>query len=87
MRLTAALTCAFVVASSVSALAYTQEDQSACITDAFRLCSSAIPDAHEVASCLFAKRRHLSPGCAAAFTRYSRPKPHHRRYRYTVSED
>ncbi|HZT24283.1 MAG TPA: hypothetical protein VFA57_01150 [Pseudolabrys sp.] len=40
------------------------------MSDAFRLCSASIPDAGEVARCLYAKRRHLSRPCAAAFARY-----------------
>jgi hypothetical protein len=56
--------------STASAFAYTQEDTSACMSDAFRLCSASIPDAGEVARCLYAKRRHLSRPCAAAFARY-----------------
>jgi hypothetical protein len=52
----------------VSALAYTQEEASACTPDAFRLCGDAIPDAGRVGQCLFQKRHELSPPCAVVFS-------------------
>ena len=71
MRLLPALVALFCV-SSLPALAYTQADASACISDAFRLCASAIPDQGRVAACLYSKHRQLSQGCADAFARYTR---------------
>ena len=88
MHLVPAIAFGLLIASSVPAFAYTQEDSSACISDAFRLCSSAIPDQQQVASCLYRKRRELSPACAGAFARYSRTgvRRHHRHRPY-VSND
>jgi hypothetical protein len=51
------------------AAATTQADASACMGDAFRLCSAAIPDRARVAQCLNDNRRKLSPACAAVFKR------------------
>jgi hypothetical protein len=51
------------------AAAYTQTDASACMGDAFRLCSAAIPDRARVGQCLHDNRRKLSPACAAVFKR------------------
>ena len=49
--------------------AYTQADADACMPDAFRLCSAAIPDANRVALCLAQNKRQLSPACAIVFGR------------------
>ena len=49
--------------------AYTQADADACMPDAFRLCSGAIPDANRVALCLAQNKRQLSPACAIVFGR------------------
>ncbi|HEY0224144.1 MAG TPA: hypothetical protein VGC38_06500 [Pseudolabrys sp.] len=58
-----------IVFASPPALAYTQEDADACTPDAFRLCSSAIPDASRVADCLVQNKRGLSQACAAVVSR------------------
>ena len=51
--------------------AYTQEQQAACSGDAFRLCSSEIPDVDRVTACMVAKKSELSPECRV----YFRPGP------------
>lgn len=51
--------------------AYTPEQEQACTGDAFRLCSSEIPDVSRVTACMVAKKSQLSPGCRAQF----RPDP------------
>ena len=38
-------------------------DRAACTPDAFRLCSSAIPNADAVAACLKKAGKQLSPAC------------------------
>lgn len=47
--------------------AYTAEQQQACSGDAFRLCSSEIPDVDRVTVCMIAKKSQLSPGCRVFF--------------------
>jgi len=47
--------------------AYTQEEQQACQPDAFRLCSSEIPDVDRITACMIANRSHLSPECRQFF--------------------
>lgn len=84
MRL-AAIAIGLIVASSVPAFAYTQQDQNDCMSDAFRLCSAAIPDANRVASCLYSKRQQLSPSCAGAFARYTRTGAHRHSRQSVVS--
>jgi len=51
--------------------AYTPEQEQACTGDAFRLCSSEIPDVERVTACMAAKKSQLSPGGRAQF----RPDP------------
>ena len=50
---------------------YTPEQEQACTGDAFRLCSSEIPDVGRVTACMVAKKSQLSPACRAHF----RPDP------------
>jgi hypothetical protein len=50
---------------------YTPEQEQACTSDAFRLCSSEIPDVSRVTACMIAKKAQLSPACRAQF----RPDP------------
>lgn len=47
--------------------AYTPEQQQACSGDAFRLCSSEIPDVDRVTACMIQSRNQLSPGCRVFF--------------------
>ena len=56
---------------STASQAYTPEQEQACTGDAFRLCSSEIPDVARVTACMAAKKSQLSPGCRAQF----RPDP------------
>jgi hypothetical protein len=50
---------------------YTPEQEQACTGDAFRLCSSEIPDVSRVTACMVAKKSQLSPACREQF----RPDP------------
>jgi len=52
---------------SVAGKAYTPEQQQACTSDAFRLCSSDIPDVDRVTACMIRNKAQLSPGCRAQF--------------------
>lgn len=47
--------------------AYTYEEQQACSGDAFRLCSSEIPDIDRVTACMVRRQAELSPGCQVYF--------------------
>jgi hypothetical protein len=53
--------------------AYTDEEQQACQGDAFRLCSSEIPDVDRVTARMVAKKSQLSPECRRFFR--SDPEP------------
>jgi hypothetical protein len=49
----------------------TPEQQAACAPDAFRLCSSHIPDPGRVESCLRQQKARLSSPCRALFDRHA----------------
>ena len=65
----AAFVVAFAVSlsalSSTSSFAYTAEAQQMCTGDAFRLCSSDIPNISAVTACMKRNRASLSTGCRA----------------------
>ncbi len=46
---------------------YSYEEQEACTSDAFRLCSDLIPDIPRITACMQSKRDQLSPRCAKMF--------------------
>jgi hypothetical protein len=48
-----------------------QEEQAACMDDAFKFCGDAIPDRTRVFHCLVANRRAISPRCQTALAPYS----------------
>jgi hypothetical protein len=84
----AALTASFCLLLATGARAFepTAEQREACTSDAFRLCSSAIPDVSRITSCMAANKTSLSPRCRAVFdasapqttrvARHHRPKDH-----------
>jgi hypothetical protein len=55
------LLCLMPALFAVSAEA--QQDQSACVSDAFAFCGQFIPDRDRVAHCLMANRRRVSAAC------------------------
>jgi hypothetical protein len=66
---TALLGISLLGASGASAQDYrgTTDQQSACMSDVFRLCSGDIPDVGRIVACLKRERPHLSEGCRAVF--------------------
>ncbi len=53
------------ILSSTGSFAYTAEAQQMCTGDAFRLCSSEIPNIPAITACMIKHRTDLSPGCRA----------------------
>lgn len=53
--------------SLASAQTYSSDQRRLCIGDAFRLCSSAIPNVEEVTACMRKQKASLSSGCKAVF--------------------
>ena len=64
-----------VVAASLSAVtstagfAFSAEAQQMCTGDAFRLCSSEIPNIPKITACMVKQRANLSSGCRAVMDR------------------
>jgi hypothetical protein len=62
----AALTLAFagsLCAMSSASFAFSAEAQQMCTGDAFRLCSSEIPNIPKITACMIKQRANLSSGC------------------------
>ncbi len=53
------------ILSPTASFAYTAEAQQMCTGDAFRLCSSDIPNIPAITACMIKHRTDLSPGCRA----------------------
>ena len=69
------VTVVLAVAASLSAVtstashAFSAEAQSQCTGDAFRLCSSEIPNISKITACMMKQRTSLSSGCRAVMDR------------------
>jgi hypothetical protein len=48
-----------------------QDDQQACMADAFAVCGQFIPDRERVGSCLVANQHSISSACRAAIQRFN----------------
>jgi hypothetical protein len=64
LMLAAALSVSMSPAASQG---YTPEQQQACSADAFRLCSSEIPDVDRITVCMIRYKSQLTPGCRVFF--------------------
>ena len=58
-----------LVASLESAFAFTIEAQLQCTGDAYRLCSSEIPNVERITACMKQQRELLSAGCRGVMER------------------
>lgn len=72
----------FAIALTATALtlpnaahAYTAEAQQMCTSDAFRLCSSEIPNIPRITACMMQHKSELSPGCRAVMDRDAAAQP------------
>src|SRR5258705_13025076 len=74
-RLLIAAAAAFLCATSAFAQENhgTPEQRAACMSDAFRLCSSYIPDATKVETCLRQNKSGLSNSCRSVFKQGTGP--------------
>jgi hypothetical protein len=77
------LTIAFI---SSMAVAETTEERQACISDAFRVCWSAIPNRDQVFHCLMDNRPRLNPACRMVMEQYRKEHRITRRTRTTRAE-
>ena len=58
-----AVAVSFSALASPSSFAFSAEAQQMCTGDAFRLCSSEIPDVERISACMFKHKAELSAGC------------------------
>ncbi len=58
-----ALVTSFSALSSSASFAFSAEAQQMCTGDAFRLCSSEIPNISKITACMMKQRASLSAGC------------------------
>ena len=69
----AGLVLAFAVAvsamSSTESFAYSAEAQAMCTGDAFKFCSSEIPNIPAITACMFKHKAQLSAGCRAVMNK------------------
>jgi hypothetical protein len=69
----AGLVLAFAVACSAlsptASFAFSVETQQMCTGDAFRLCSSEIPNIPKITACMYKHRADLSTGCRTVMDR------------------
>ena len=73
------LALSFALTATIGALAQgTPEQREACTPDVFRLCSSFIPNADEITSCLRSRNAELSEPCKAIVTAGMKPSDGHR---------
>jgi hypothetical protein len=74
----AAFIAAFAVSFSIlptSSQAFSPEAQQMCTGDAFRLCSSEIPDIPGITACMIKNRTSLSSGCRTVMDREAQQSP------------
>jgi hypothetical protein len=64
-----AFAASFSALSSSASFAFSAEAQSMCTGDAFRLCSSEIPNVSKITACMFKHRADLSSGCRTVMDR------------------
>ncbi len=55
--------------TSTSSFAYSDEARAQCTGDAFRLCSSEIPNISKITACMVKNKSSLSAGCRAVMDR------------------
>jgi hypothetical protein len=73
MKVGFALAIAILAIAPVTATAQSQDEQNACMDDAFNVCGHAIPDRDRVAACLAANLKRISNECRTVMLRYSKP--------------
>ena len=74
MQIRLALALALALAAgmvSTVATAQNADEQQACMSDAFRLCSATIPDRDRTAACMFQHKSQLSPACQQVMAKYA----------------
>ena len=63
------------VISTSQSFAFSAEAQQMCTGDAFKFCSSEIPNIPAITACMFKHKAELSPGCRAVMDKNLAAKP------------
>jgi hypothetical protein len=84
MKIKIAIVLAFFALMPGTGSAQSQDDQNACMNDAFNVCGDAIPDRGRVAACLAKNIRRISPACRAAMKGHSKVSSRKKRTRKTA---
>jgi hypothetical protein len=63
------LAASLAALTSTSSFAFSSEAQQMCTSDAFRLCSSEIPNIPKITACMFKNKAQLSAGCRSVMDR------------------
>ena len=69
VSLVLAFAASFSALSSSASFAFSAEAQQMCTSDAFRLCSSEIPNISKITACMIRQRASLSSGCRTVLDR------------------
>ena len=69
ITLALAFAASFSAVSSTASFAFSSEAQQQCTGDAFRLCSSEIPNIPKITACMMKHRADLSVGCRGVMDR------------------
>ena len=69
ITLALAFAASFSAVSSTASFAFSSEAQQQCTGDAFRLCSSEIPNIPKITACMVKNRANLSSGCRTVMDR------------------
>lgn len=62
---------ALTLISAGAAIAQSSEEQQACMSDAFRVCSATIPDKTRTIACMVQNKSQLSAACQMVMDKYS----------------
>ena len=82
-----ALALALVAFIPATTLAQSQDEQQACMNDAFTVCGDAIPDRDRVAACLAQNINRISAPCRTVMARYPRPGTTQARRERVIEQD
>jgi hypothetical protein len=85
MKIKIALAFTVLAFTPLAASAQSQDEQQACMNDAFSICGHAIPDRDRVAACLAQNVSRISTACRTVMARY--PKPSGNRERVTAARN
>jgi hypothetical protein len=73
MKIQIAFAVALLSLAPLTASAQSQDEQNACMSDAFSVCGQAIPDRERVGACLAENINRISSACRTVMLRYAKP--------------